>query len=145
MWRQVELVCMQGRSLGVSKSSADDANNGDADGDAVDLDIYCEFLVNGLLSGRTTVKKGLGSPDWHEKFAFTDLPPFENLEVVVYREKRQPVLIGSTIIPLMNFRRGEYVEGWFPVLGGQSYIGSMMGEIRLKLKVDEYVHVVQCI
>ena len=145
MWRQVELVCLQGRNLGLPRScaaTADDGSAADGDGaDAVDSDIYCEIYVNTIMAGRTTVKRTLGSPDWHEKFAFTDLPPFGNLEVLVFREKRlaKPVLIGSTVIPLMNFRRGEYVEGWFPVLGGQGYIGAVMGEVRLKLKVDEYV------
>ncbi len=140
MWRQVELVCLQGRNLGVTRYSLDDSVGGDVEpGDSVDLDLYCEFRVNDICAGKTTVKKGAGSPDWHEKFAFTDLPPFQNLEVLVYREKRmpKPLLLGSTLIPLMNFRRGEHVEGWFPVLGGQYRPGTVMGEIRLKLKVDE--------
>ena len=161
MWRQVELVCLQGRNLGTSRSADEgscagtgDSSDGrgdrdrdkdrdrDRDGDpVVDLDIFCELYVNAVLAGKTTTKRTLGSPDWHEKFAFTDLPPFANLEVLVYREKKmqKAVLMGSTVIPLMNFRRGEYVEGWFPVLGGQGYVGAVMGEVRLKLKVDEYV------
>ena len=143
MWRQVEVTCVQGRNLGISRT-ADDAHNLEpetrTDADA-DLDIYCEFIVNGRLSGRTTVKKGPGSPDWHEKFVFTDLPPFENLEILVFKEKKlsKPMPVGSTAIPLMNFRRGELIEGWFPVLGGHGYVGSIMGEVRLKVKVDEYV------
>ena len=147
MWRQVELVCLQGRNLGVSRSGSDDAaaadgergGGGGGEAEGADADIYCEFFVNGVLSGRTTVKKGPGSPDWHERFAFTDLPPFENLEILVFKEKKllKPVLIGSTVIPLMNFRRGEHVEGWFPVLNGQGFIGNVVGEVRLKVKVDE--------
>lgn len=144
MWRQVELVCLQGRNLGVSRSTLEEAISADTeakvDGDQSDLDLYCELKVNGIVSGRSTVKKGLGSPDWHERFTFSDLPPFDNLEIAVYKEKRllRPVLIGSTMIPLSNFRRGEYVEGWFPVLGGTTtFVGTVMGELRLKLKVDE--------
>ncbi|KAJ3535468.1 hypothetical protein NM688_g6971 [Phlebia brevispora] len=112
-----------------------------SEGDSMELDIYCEFWVNGIFTGKTTTKKGLGSPDWHEKFAFNDLPPFEHLEIMVYRERRvsKPMLVGTTQIPLMNFRRGEYVEGWFPVLGGPHTAGIMMGEVRLKLKVDEEI------
>ena len=150
MWRQVDLTCLQGRNLGVARPLSDEAPTAEqearAEADAIDMDVYCEILVNGILCGRTTVKKGIGSPDWHEKFAFTDLPPFANLEVLVYREKKmqKAVLMGSTVIPLMNFRRGEYVEGWFPVLGGQGYVGAVMGEVRLKLKVDEYVWDVTC-
>ncbi|THH02843.1 hypothetical protein EW026_g1 [Hermanssonia centrifuga] len=109
--------------------------------DPVEIDVYCEIYVNGQLSGRTTVKRSLGSPDWHEKFIFPDLPPFQNLEIVVFREKRlmKPILIGSAVIPLMNFRRGEHVEGWFPVLGGQTFAGIVMGEVKMKLKVDEEI------
>lgn len=144
MWRQVDMDCVQGRGFGAYKL-VEEPSFGDLDPklepDPVDIDVYCEIFVNGCLSGRTTVKKGLGSPDWHEQFTFTDLPPFANLEVVVWRDKKlaRPMMIGSTVIALMNFRRGEQVEGWFPVLSGQHHAGVIVGEIRLKLRVDEYV------
>ncbi len=145
MWRQVELTCQQGKNLGMSRHVGEDPFSGESgpspEPDPVEIDVYCEIYVNGQLSGRTTVKRSLGSPDWHEKFIFPDLPPFQNLEIVVFREKRlmKPILIGSAVIPLMNFRRGEHVEGWFPVLGGQTFAGIVMGEVKMKLKVDEYV------
>lgn len=142
MWRQVEMECVQGRGFGSSKLM-EDASFGDfdsrAESDPVDIDVYCEIFVNGFLSGRTTIKKGLGSPDWREQFTFTDLPPFANLEILVWRDRRaaRPVLIGSTVIALMNFRRGEQTEGWFPVLSSQHHAGIIVGEVRLKLRVDE--------
>jgi hypothetical protein len=138
MWRQVELTCIQGRNLGAARSLVDDLSIGDPD-DNLDIDVYCSLCINGYLCGKTTVRKGVGSPDWHEGFTFTDLPPFETLEVMVWRHKRlaKPVLIGTIAIPLMNFRRGEHVEGWFPVLSSAHLGSTMTGEVRLKLRVDE--------
>ncbi len=143
MWRQVDLTCLQGRNLGVTRPLSDDPPGAEqeakAEADAIDMDVYCEIFVNGTICGRTTVKKGLGSPDWHERFQLTDLPPFENLEIVVWREKRltRPCIIGSIAIVLVNFRRGDSVEGWFPVLNGGQASSTQAGEMRLKIRVDE--------
>ncbi|KAI0639415.1 Rho GTPase activation protein [Trametes polyzona] len=145
MWRQVDLTCIQGRNLGVTRPLSDEPSLAEQeiklDADAVDMDVYCEIFVNGTLCGRTTVKKGIGSPDWHERFILPDLPPFENLEIVVWREKRltKPVIIGTVAIVLVNFRRGEAVEGWFPVLHGGQACSTQAGEMRLKIRVDEEI------
>lgn len=137
MWRQVDLTCISGRNLGTVRS-VDDSSQPDPE-ETLDMDVYCSLLVNGILSGKTTVRKGVGCPDWHEGFTFSDLPPFETLEIVVWREKRlvKSIFIGTVSIPLMNFRRGELVEGWFPVLSTYNGSGIVCGEIRLKIRVDE--------
>ncbi|KAL0581609.1 hypothetical protein V5O48_000425 [Marasmius crinis-equi] len=142
MWRQVELTVSQGRNLGNSKPF--DASNEDSDSpsepDPVDMDVSCEIKLNDIVCGRTTVKKGVGSPDWHENFSFSDLPPFEDLEVIVWREKKlfKSSTLGTLRIALGNFPRGETVEGWFPVLHSGSAAGDLqVGDLRLKLKVDE--------
>ncbi|KAI0275066.1 Rho GTPase activation protein [Gloeopeniophorella convolvens] len=149
IWRQVEVTCVQGLNLGVHRpldptpntnTSTDTEGHGDAE--AVDLDLFCEVYVNSVLSGRTVVKKSVGSPDWHEIFTFTDLPPFERLAVVVWREKKlqKPSIIGTVYITLTNFRRGEHVEGWFPVLsGGSTAPSTQVGKLRLKIRVDEEI------
>ena len=146
MWRQVELTIMQGRNLGNQKPLADTnthtGGTGDPEADVVDLDVSCEIHLNEQLCGRTTVKRGIGSPDWHEHFTFADLPPFETLEVIVWREKKllKPVVMGSVRIALSNFRRGETVEGWFPVLHSGPIASSVqVGDIRMKIRVDECV------
>ncbi|THH16896.1 hypothetical protein EW146_g3826 [Bondarzewia mesenterica] len=149
IWRQVELTCIQGRNIGTPRSlgegsslspgTPDEEGRGD---DAVDLDLFCEVHFNHILSGRTVVKKSLGAPDWHESFTFTDLPPFEKLAIVLWREKKlmKPSMVGTVYVTLTNFRRGEHVEGWFPVLYGGSTASSVqVGQIRLKLKVDEEI------
>ncbi|RPD82540.1 Rho GTPase activation protein [Lentinus tigrinus ALCF2SS1-7] len=145
MWRQVDLTCLQGRNLGVTRPLSDEPPTAEqeakAEADAIDMDVYCEIFVNGILCGRTTVKKGIGSPDWHERFVLPDLPPFENLEIVVWREKRltRPSMIGNVVIVLVNFRRGDAVEGWFPVLNGGHASSTQAGEMRLKIRVDEEI------
>jgi C2 domain-containing protein len=149
IWRQVELTCIQGRNIGVPRSLDPSSNAGTtndqevrSDVEAVDLDLFCEVYLNSVLSGRTVVKKSTGSPDWHENFLFTDLPPFEKLAVVVWREKKlqKPFVIGTVYITLTNFRRGEQVEGWFPVLfGGATTASTQVGQLRLKIRLDESV------
>ncbi|KAI0778198.1 Rho GTPase activation protein [Trametes elegans] len=146
MWRQVDLTCLQGRNLGVTRPLAEEPSTADQldarpDADAIELDVFCELFLNGVLAGRTTVKRGLGSPDWHERFLLADLPPFETLEIVVWREKRlsKPAVVGSVVIVLVNFRRGEAVEGWFPVLHGGQASSTQAGEMRLKIRVDEEI------
>ena len=138
MWRQVELTIVQGKNLGLT--GYDGANtNFEFDAVEVDDDLSCEIHLNDILCGRTTVKKGR-SPDWHEKFTFPGLPPFESLDIIVWREKKtsKPSVLGITKIELRNFRRGDAVEGWFPVLKGGA-IGTeiRVGKLRLKICVDE--------
>lgn len=145
MWRQVDLVIMQGRHLGNAQSFMDAsgrlASNSErkAEADPIDLDVFCEIHINDRLCGRTTVKKGIGSPEWHESFIFTDLPPFALLEVSLFKEKStKPVLLGTIRIALANFRRSEEVEGWFPVIQPHGPpCSALVGEIRMKLRVDE--------
>lgn len=144
MWRQVELTVIQGRNLGNTKL-LDPAHGGpdsSSEPDPVDLDVSCDINLNGILCGRTTVKKGIGSPDWHESFTFSDLPPFEFLDVLVWREKKlfKPTPLGTVKIALSNFRRGESMDGWFPVVQlGPVASDFRVGELRLKIRVDEEI------
>jgi C2 domain len=144
MWRQIEVNCIQGRNLGVTRQFVDGiatgVPEGSQDADGADHDSFCEIYMNDMLCARTTARKGLVCVDWHEGFLISDLPPFENLEIIVFREKRmaKATVVGSVSIMLGNFRRGEYVEGWFPVLDNTSAnVSIQVGELRLKLKVDE--------
>ncbi|KIK93739.1 hypothetical protein PAXRUDRAFT_144401 [Paxillus rubicundulus Ve08.2h10] len=149
MWRQVELTVLQGRNLGHQKplvdanaSSVALGEDSRAESEPVDLDVFCEIHLNDNLCGRTTVKKGVEFPDWHEHFMFSDLPPFQALQVFVWKEKRatKPTLLGSIRIALTNFRRSEDVEGWFPVTQSSGVLtGIQVGEIRMKLRVDEEI------
>ncbi|KAF8216242.1 Rho GTPase activation protein [Mycena galopus ATCC 62051] len=150
MWRQVELTVIQARNLGNTRPL--ESSNGAAvisgtetnpeAADPVDLDVSCEIHLNNMLCGRTTLKKGIGSPDWHENFTFTDLPPFDTLDIFVWKEKKlfKPQLMGCVRVTLGNFRRGESIEGWFPVLHqGPTASDLQVGDIRLKIRVDEEI------
>ncbi|KAJ6575115.1 Rho GTPase activation protein [Mycena capillaripes] len=149
MWRQVELTVIQARNLGNTRPL--EISNGAAviggtesnpEADPVDLDVSCEIHLNNMLCGRTTLKKGIGSPDWHENFTFTDLPPFDTLDIYVWKEKKlfKPTLMGCVRVTLGNFRRGESIEGWFPVLHqGPTASDLQVGDIRLKIRVDEEI------
>lgn len=148
MWRQVFLEVCQVRNLGSLKSSSDTGQSSgvtsdtESPNDSGDMEVTCEIFINESLCGRSTTKKGIGSIEWHEQFTFSDLPPFGELVVHVYREKRtpKPHLLGTITIVLPNFRRGQTVEGWYPIIySGSSVNGTQIGEMRLKLKVDEYV------
>ncbi|KAI0348064.1 Rho GTPase activation protein [Trametopsis cervina] len=141
MWRQIEMICVRGRGLGTTRLPEELAETEGKPEDIVDMDIYCEISVNGYLSGKTSTKRGLGSPDWQERFVFTDMPRFATLEITVCRDKKasKPIIIGRAFITLPNFRRGEMIEGWFPVLSTRHYAGVVVGEVRLKLKVDEEI------
>ncbi|KAF9015162.1 Rho GTPase activation protein [Cyathus striatus] len=147
MWRQIELKIIQGRNIGISRQYTDQfrqINEADSspEPDVVDIDISCEVLLGDILYGRTTPKRGMGSPDWHEMFTFSDLPPFSNLDVIVWKEKKlfKPFILGSVRIPLTNFRRAESIEGWFPVVqSGAGLNDIQVGELRMKIRIDEEV------
>lgn len=172
MWRQVEIHCISARDIGqvkhlagsrpseerppppvvsdLSLSSGGSDSNGSSpprvsDGSR-DYDLWCEIWVNSMLCARTTVKRNTANPEWHESFLISDLPPFDNLQITLYKEKRgsaKSVPIGSVAIPLATFHRGEYMEGWNPIAGTNTNAStgpgfySQVGELRLKLKVDE--------
>lgn len=172
MWRQVEVHCISARDLGQTKQLADSRSSearpplpitpelpspsnatdpngswasGTSDGSG-DYDIWCEVWVNSMLCARTTVKKCTATPEWHESFLIGDLPPYDSLQITLHKEKRgstRSVTIGSVVVPLGTFQRGEYMEGWNPISGANtsalagSGFYTQVGEMRLKLKVDE--------
>lgn len=148
MWRQIELFVTQGRNVGISRSDfnsdvAEVAQDGEADSD-----ISCEIHLNDIICGRTTSKKrgATAMVDWHEKFTFSELPPFDSLDIVVWKDSKKfskPHIVGFIRIPLNSFRRGEQTEGWFPIMQAQSGPTRevQVGELRLKVRVDECVMV----
>jgi hypothetical protein len=143
MWRQIEVNCVQGRNLGATRTEGalpPGTPDSFQEGETADSEVFCEIYMNDMLVGRTTVKKGIGAPEWQEGFVIPDLPPFENLEVVVLKEKRgsKTSVLGTVLIILGNFRRGEYVEGWFPVLDNTAAnVSNQVGELKLKVRADE--------
>lgn len=143
MWREVHLTVAQGRNLGISKfydpsQKPDDVEN---EVELKDIDVYCDILLNDVVCAHTTLKRGLGLPEWHESFVFSDLPPFESLEIVIWKEKKvlKPSILGKVIVDLITFRRGELLEGWYPVQSPNISSQLQLGELRLKVRVNEWV------
>ena len=101
-------------------------------------DLFCEIALDNVVSGRTTVKYRTNAPDWFESFMFRDLPGFGSMHINVWRDRKLfgPNLIGSVEISLANFRRGEFVEGWWPVFSPTGN-GTQVGEVKLRMRVDE--------
>lgn len=148
MWRQVHMEIVQARNLGPPKPQSSSSSGlmppneyGEYQYDGVEMDVSCEIVIDDILFGRTTVKRG-SAPEWHEQFTFSDLPPFGKLLINVYREKRlfKTHILGTIHIVLSNCRRGEKMDGWYPVFMTTQGVADMhAGEIRLKMKVDESV------
>lgn len=158
MWRQITLTCESGRNLGnvlnspwtASTNHGDHRFDGDIEMDNVYAEFYCEIFVNGMLSGRTTTQVSQPPSDrhdrgpltlWAEQFLLEDLPPFGNLEVVVRQKKsaKEAAIVGSVVIPLICFPRGELLEGSYPVLTPEELAGLHCGLLNLKLRVDEEI------
>ena len=101
-------------------------------------DLFCEVALDHVVSGRTTVKYRTNAPDWFESFMFRDQPGFGTMHVHVWRDRKLfgPNLMGSVEISLANFRRGEFVEGWWPVFSPTGN-GTQVGEVKLRMRVDE--------
>lgn len=172
MWRQVEVHCISARDLDQTKHFADlrpsearpslpvtqdlpfPSNGSDSNGNwapgmsdgSGDYDMWCEIWVNSMLCARTTVKRCTVTPEWHESFIIGDLPPYDNLQITLHKEKKgaaRSITIGSVVVPLGTFQRGEYMEGWNPIVGANTNVSTgsgfytQVGEMRLKLKVDE--------
>lgn len=124
---------------------------------STDGGVYCEVSVDGHLAARTTVAKAPirgGAHEWQATFALQDLPSMSMLAISVCRERRstkgppaggKSAVIGRVLINVGNARRGEELEGWWPLLAGadgdQGGVGPVMqvGEIRLKLRINEWV------
>ncbi|KAH8835764.1 GTPase activating protein [Flagelloscypha sp. PMI_526] len=146
MWRRVELVVAQARNL-ASPTRSDthrkfpsDANAGrshevggtsDIATEHLDVEVSCEIRLNDVACGKSTTKKGFGHIEWHENFFLFGPSALRKLGYRVF---------GIVKIPLKNFRRGDTVDGHFPILQEGSVSGDLqVGELRLKIRVDEEI------
>lgn len=157
IWRQVNLTVMHGRNLGsIGKFAPDDglasgaplADTEREEGSTeafADSSVFCEIVVDGFTSGRTTYRKGEAEtpPNWTwlENFIFSDLPPFGIFSIRVWRKKKpKSTLVGTVDINLGHFPRAQAKEGWFPVMSSvPSGNGIHVGDLKLKMRVDECV------
>ncbi|TFL06548.1 Rho GTPase activation protein [Pterulicium gracile] len=150
MWRQVDLTVSQARNIGSAKTLYDRrpslpniTGDGISDQESADTDVFCEIKLNNILCGRTTVKRrSQGMIDWHESFTFPDLPPFDELDIPLWKEKKnaKTEILGHVSIPLQHFRRGEIIDAWYPVVSRGPVAGDVhIGDLRLKITVEEEI------
>lgn len=110
------------------------------DPEVADANFFCDVWMNNMVCGRTTTKKLSPISMWNESFSLQDLPPFEVLEIAVWRDKKssKSTYVGSTTIAPNNFRRGVVIDAVFPILlQGVGNRDTQVGEMKLMLKVDE--------
>ncbi|PWN41544.1 hypothetical protein IE81DRAFT_171323 [Ceraceosorus guamensis] len=137
---------------------------------------YCLLFLSGLVAARTKVKHAPnGGFTWAEKFVLTDLPVLDALQIDVMTATGNPPsraagsststnassgqslkysLTGSVDLPINTMRRGEDIDGWFPVWAQRlddaygsdkyarldmSYGREMIGEVHLKVRVREEI------
>jgi hypothetical protein len=115
---------------------------------------YCLVLLDGAVVARTKVRaSGTGSIVWVEKFCMAEVPSLSSLQVDVICSQRtgKYSLLGSVDIPIETMRRGEDVEGWFPIWAQRrvddaaaanarsdlSYGREMIGELKMVIRVRE--------
>lgn len=122
---------------------------------AAPVECFCVVSLNGDVAARTKVRKGSSGPVWVEKFCLGDLPPLETLSIYLMQSQRhaKSSLVGTVDLPVDTMRRGEDIEGWFPIWAPsqdrdgnpissqldaeRTYLKEMMGELKLVLKVRE--------
>ncbi|KAK0544924.1 hypothetical protein OC846_005871 [Tilletia horrida] len=122
------------------------------------LQCYC-IVRSGLYAiARTKVFSTTPSQIWLEKFSIGDLAPWTTLSVELIQVQRsgKTQLIGIVDLPIHTMRRGEDIDGWFPIwssarsTSGPVSIGSaadpavaysreLIGELKLIIHVRDEV------
>ncbi|KZT44371.1 Rho GTPase activation protein [Sistotremastrum suecicum HHB10207 ss-3] len=152
IWRSMNLYIKTAERIRAPSSFAIHSSRQDVavtiEQESKDLDLFCEIRVNQRLCARTSVQKGQGLAGWMESFLLRDLPPLESLSFDVWQEKKNasPLLLGSVSIPVHDFIRGEYVDGFFPILTTSRDDGTLSthaGDLNIELKLTEEIVIPQ--
>ncbi|KDN46647.1 hypothetical protein K437DRAFT_106884 [Tilletiaria anomala UBC 951] len=124
----------------------------------------CRIYVNGVLLARTSFKSSQDGLVWMEDFHFETLPTLRRLQIEVLQQTTgrggamKQVPLGLVTLPVETIRRGEDIEGWFPVwsiseekdadaasrfdLGARELVPfaqEVVGEIKLNFKISELI------
>lgn len=100
-------------------------------------DLYCQIAFDGTLVAFTSTKTKTTSPFWREDFLFDDLAPFyEGVGINVFSQNKyqKDSNIGRAFIPVRSMRPGEFYEGWYPVIQGESKSGGLFQGLESKKK-----------
>lgn len=117
---------------------------------------FCQVWMNGEVIARTKMESGTANIAWFDKFALQDLPKLEMLYIEILQSWRagRYVQLGTVDLPVETMRRGEKIEGWFPIWSppkteeawskrdenALSYGREVMGELKISINLfDETI------
>ncbi|ORX97973.1 Rho GTPase activation protein [Basidiobolus meristosporus CBS 931.73] len=101
--------------------------------------------MDGERRAKTSVKNRTSAPYWREDFHFSDMPVLNHgvdITLMNHNKLQKDAYIGKITIPLSTIKRGEYYEGWYPIVHeskASHYPPDHVGDIRLRLRYDEVV------
>lgn len=115
---------------------------------------FCQIWRSGELVARTKVSSGTSSIAWFDKFALRDLPQLAVVHIEVLQATRNGkgfFTLGLVNVPVETMRRGEDIEGWFPIWSQpksdetwsrfyestSSYSQEIVGELKMSLHIRE--------
>lgn len=117
---------------------------------------FCQIWMNGEVIARTKMESGTSNIAWFDKFALQDLPKLEMMYIEILQSWRtgKYVQLGTVDLPIETMRRGEKIEGWFPIWSlpkteeawskrdenALSYGREVMGELKISMNLfDETI------
>ncbi|KAK9727446.1 hypothetical protein K7432_001828 [Basidiobolus ranarum] len=108
-------------------------------------DPYCIVEMDGERRAKTSVKNRTNAPYWREDFYFSDIPVLNrgvDVTLMNHNKLHKDAYMGKITIPLGTIRRGEYYEGWYPIMHESKvshHPPEHVGDLRLRLRYDEVV------
>lgn len=115
---------------------------------------YCTIsMADEKVAQTKTCNSSSSTITWFDKFSLKDLPRLEPIQIEVIQLTRngKSGVLGTVVLPLETIRRGELMEGWYPIwstrakesenlsspLIGSNQSDEMIGEIKIALQVAE--------
>jgi len=115
---------------------------------------YCLIWMAGDLVAQTKMcNSSFKSMTWFDKFSLKDLPSLTSLQIDVMHSGRngKSGVLGTVNLPVETMRRGEPIEGWFPIWASRGresetssssaveacYSDEVVGEIKIAINVAE--------
>lgn len=139
MWRQFDVVVLDGRLNTDALSSPLKATDPDPD------HLFVELFVDGVPLARTTAQRthhDSSGPVWHESLAIPDLPPAQRAIIRLSRIRRgMSFALGELPLELAALPRGTWEERRCGVqpLDDPRPGASPIAELRLRLRIDEEI------
>ncbi|KAI9291347.1 hypothetical protein K502DRAFT_321331 [Neoconidiobolus thromboides FSU 785] len=85
--------------------------------------IYCQIYFDDKLTGFTSIKSKTYNPFWREDFHMEDLQGFKDgitINLISHHKYSKNVGLAHSFIPVKSIRPGEFYEGWYPLMEGDS-------------------------